>query len=157
MTLHTLCSTIYIHIYIHIYIATSGHKRSTSLKILKLLRSKKNRPNIYVMTKKMHLSCNSCILAHDICASYEARIFFAVYKNLSPNLHIYTLYIYLYLYMYIIVRKVVPVPPFLRHTPLDPACPPFLKSLFPLNSFLFHPVLRYFRWFSPPSRNPLQP
>ena len=30
-------------------------------------------------------------------------------------------------------------PTFLRHPPLDPACPPFLKSLFPL-SFLFHPL-----------------
>ena len=35
--------------------------------------------------------------------------------------------------------------------------PPFLKSLFPLPSFLFHPLLRYFRQFHPPSLNPLLP
>ena len=49
----------------------------------------------------------------------------------------------------------VPVPPFLK--PLDLAYPSFLKSLFPLTSFLFHPLLRYFRKFLPPSRNPLLP
>ena len=31
-----------------------------------------------------------------------------------------------------IVHKGVPAPLFLRHPPLDPACPTFLKSLFPL-------------------------
>ena len=49
------------------------------------------------------------------------------------------------------------IPPFLRHPPLDAACPPFLKSLFPLPSFLFYPILRYFRQFSPPSCNLLLP
>ena len=56
-----------------------------------------------------------------------------------------------------IVRKRVPTPPFLRQPPLDPACPPFLKSLFLLPSFLFHPLLRHFRQFPPPSRNALLP
>ena len=46
-----------------------------------------------------------------------------------------------------IVCEKVPVPPSLRHPPVDPACPPFLKSLFLLLSFLFHPLLRYFRQF----------
>ena len=35
--------------------------------------------------------------------------------------------------------------------------PPFLKSLFPLPSFLFQPLLRYFRQFPPLSRNHLLP
>ena len=43
-------------------------------------------------------------------------------------------------------------PPFLEHPSLDPACSPFLKSFFPLVSFLFHPLLRYFRQFPSPSR-----
>ena len=45
-------------------------------------------------------------------------------------------------------------PPFLRHPPLDPAClsppPPFLKSLFPLSSFLFLSLFKYFRQFPLP-------
>ena len=45
----------------------------------------------------------------------------------------------------LIVCKEVPVPPFLRHPLLDPAWPPFLKSLCPLPSVLFQPPLRYFR------------
>ena len=58
------------------------------------------------------------------------------------------------------VHKGVPAPPplFLRHPPLDPACLlPFLNFWFPLPSFLFHPLLRYFTKFSPPLRNPLLP
>ena len=49
------------------------------------------------------------------------------------------------------------IPPFLKHPLLDAACPPFLKSLFPLPSFLFYPILRYFKQFSPPSCNLLLP
>ena len=45
--------------------------------------------------------------------------------------------------------------PFLRHPTLDPACCPFLKSLFALPSFIFHPLLRYFRQFLPPSHKSL--
>ena len=48
-------------------------------------------------------------------------------------------------------------PPFLRHPPLDPACPPFLKSLCPLPSVLLHPLLRYFRQFPHPHANPSSP
>ena len=60
---------------------------------------------------------------------------------------------------YNIVRKgVLPVLPFLRRPPPDPACPlPFLKFLFPLPSFLFHLLLRYFRQLPLPSCNPFQP
>ena len=56
---------------------------------------------------------------------------------------------------YNIVRKgLLAPPPFLSHPPLDQACP-LLKSLCPLSSFLFHPVLRCFRQFPPPSwQNP---
>ena len=43
-----------------------------------------------------------------------------------------------------IVCKGVLAPLFLRDQPLEPAYPPFLKSLCPLPSFLFHPLLRYF-------------
>ena len=39
----------------------------------------------------------------------------------------------------------------LRHPPLDPACHPFLKSLFSLPSFQFHSLFRYFWQFLPPS------
>ena len=53
-----------------------------------------------------------------------------------------------------IVRKGVPAPRFfLRHPHFEPACPlplTFLKSLFPLSSFLFHPLVRYFRQFPHP-------
>ena len=49
------------------------------------------------------------------------------------------------------------VPADKRHPHLDPAWTPFLKSLFPLPLFLVHPILRYFRQFSPPSHNPLLP
>ena len=35
--------------------------------------------------------------------------------------------------------------------------PPFLKSLFPLSSFLFHPLLSYFRQFPQTSHNLLLP
>ena len=38
---------------------------------------------------------------------------------------------------------------FLRHPPLTQLAPPLLKTLFPLPSFLFHPLLRYFRQFPP--------
>ena len=48
-------------------------------------------------------------------------------------------------------------PPFLRHPTLDPACPPFSKSFFPLPSFLFHPLLRYFRQFPHPHAVPYCP
>ena len=40
----------------------------------------------------------------------------------------------------IIVRKGVPASSFLRPSPLDPACPPFFKSLFSLPSSLFLPL-----------------
>ena len=64
---------------------------------------------------------------------------------------------YVCMYMYIIVCKGVPVPaPFLRHPPLDPASP-LLKPLFPLQSFLFYPLLRYFTQSPPPSCNSLLP
>ena len=58
-----------------------------------------------------------------------------------------------------IVRKGVPVPTFLRHPPLDLACPPplFFKPLSPHSSFLFHPLLRHFKQFRPSSCNPLLP
>ena len=54
-----------------------------------------------------------------------------------------------------IVRKGVPAPIFLRHPPLDPACLSLFKIFALLPSFLFYPLLRYFRQFSPPSRTHL--
>ena len=50
-----------------------------------------------------------------------------------------------------IVCKGVPAPYFFRHPPLDPASPSFLKSLFPLPTFLFQPFLRFPRLHSTPS------
>ena len=38
-----------------------------------------------------------------------------------------------------------------------PSLPPFFKSLCPLPSVLFHPFLRYFRQFPPPSRKSVLP
>ena len=38
-----------------------------------------------------------------------------------------------------------------------PPLPPFLKSFFPLPSFLFHPLLRYFRYFPDPHAIPCCP
>ena len=63
---------------------------------------------------------------------------------------------YISILLLTIVRKGVPVPPPFFQAPTPwPSIPPFLKSLFPLSSFLFHPVLRYFRQSPPPSHNPL--
>ena len=60
--------------------------------------------------------------------------------------------------MYIVCKGVpVPLLPFLRPPLYDPAYSPFLKSLFTLSSFLFHPLLRYFRQLTPPTCNPLLP
>ena len=64
----------------------------------------------------------------------------------------------------IIARKEVPAPPspppspptILRYPPLDPACPLF-KIFVSLPFFLFHSLLRYYRQFPQPSRNPLLP
>ena len=50
-----------------------------------------------------------------------------------------------------IVCKGIPAPHFLRHPPLDPASPPFLKSLFPLPPFLSPPFLRFPRPHATPS------
>ena len=48
-----------------------------------------------------------------------------------------------------IVGKGIPAPPPFLRNPLTQLAP-FLKSLFALLSFLFHPLLRYLRRFSPP-------
>ena len=48
-------------------------------------------------------------------------------------------------------------PPFLRHPSFESACPPFFKFLFSLPSFLFCPLLRYFRQFSHPHTDNLLP
>ena len=115
----------------------------------KSFRSKKDE-------KTMHLHCNSSTSAHDVCDVHYA-IFFTVYKNLLSNLYYIYTYRYRYIYRYIIVCKGVPPSKkfFLRQSPLDSACHPFLKSLFALPSFLFHPLLRYFRWFPQTSCNTL--
>ena len=57
---------------------------------------------------------------------------------------------------YAIVCKEIPVRPLpLFKAPTSwSSMPPFLKYLFPLPSFLFHPLLRYFRQFLPPSQLP---
>ena len=59
-------------------------------------------------------------------------------------------------WMETIVHKGAPVPLFKAPTPW-PRLAPFFKSLFPLPSFLFHPLLRYFRQFPPPAHKPLPP
>ena len=59
-------------------------------------------------------------------------------------------------WMETIVRKGVPVPLFKAPTPW-PRLPIFFKSLFPLPSFLFHPLLRYFRQFPLPHATPSCP
>ena len=65
---------------------------------------------------------------------FEKRVFFNTFKQ---NIKC----------MNNIARKAVPapLPPFLRHSPLAQLVP-FLKSLFLLHSFLFHPLLRCFRY-----------
>ena len=55
-----------------------------------------------------------------------------------------------------LVRGFLP-PHSLRHPLLDLASPPLLKSLFPLLSFLFHSLLRYFRQFPHPHATPFCP
>ena len=58
-----------------------------------------------------------------------------------------------------IVRKGVPEsPPFLRHPPLDPACPPPFFKIFVFPPLLsVPPLLRYLRQFPPPSHNAILP
>ena len=56
-----------------------------------------------------------------------------------------------------IVRKRVPPTPLFMAPTSRPKLPHFLKSLFPLPSFLFHPFVRNFRQFPPPSRKFLLP
>ena len=60
------------------------------------------------------------------------------------------------LWQQLIVGKGVPAPPppFLRHAPFVPVCPPFSKSLCPIPYFLFHPLSRYFRQSPPSHANP---
>ena len=56
-----------------------------------------------------------------------------------------------------IICNGVPAPtPFLRHPPLDPACP-FLKPWFLLPSFLFHLLLMYFKQLPQPHATPSCP
>ena len=57
----------------------------------------------------------------------------------------------------IIVRKGALALPFIQGTHPLTHLVPFLKSLFPLPSSLFHPILKYFRQFPQPSCNPLLP
>ena len=45
-------------------------------------------------------------------------------------------------------------PPLLRHPPLDPSYPQFLKFLFPLPSFLFHPLLMHLNTVPPTLMQP---
>ena len=56
-----------------------------------------------------------------------------------------------------IVHKGVPVPSTFQPPTPWPSLLPFLKSLFPLPSFLFHPLLKYFTQLPPPSCNPFLP
>ena len=56
-----------------------------------------------------------------------------------------------------IVHKGGSSPSFFKALTPWPSLPPFLTSLFPLLSFLVLPLLRYFRQFPLPSRNPLLP
>ena len=59
-----------------------------------------------------------------------------------------------FMYVCIIVGKGVPdTPPPFKAPTLNPACLTFLKSLFPLPSFLFHPLLGYFKQLPLLSRN----
>ena len=57
-----------------------------------------------------------------------------------------------------IVRKEAPARPLFKAPTTWPSLPaPFLNSLFPLPSFPFYIILRYFRQFPPPSHNPPLP
>ena len=56
-----------------------------------------------------------------------------------------------------IVHKGVPVPSTFQPPTPWPGLLPFLKSSFPLPSFLFHPLLKYFTQLPPPSCNPFLP
>ena len=79
--------------------------------------------------------------------SIPEPLFFLVYIT---NLHVAIMYSEVH-HIADIVHKGIP-PPFLRHPPLDPACPLF-KIFASLTSFLFCPLLSYFRLFPPPLRN----
>ena len=68
------------------------------------------------------------------------------YIYMHPNIHTKYIHIYIYIHIYTYIYIIVhwgagfqPPSPFLRHSPFDPACPPFFKSLFPLPLFCSTP------------------
>ena len=102
---------------------------------------------------------------HHIIDNDNIQTFITVFSEMS-NLSIHKSFIFMFhiegTSHYIrrrktIVREGVAAPSFLKHPSLDPACPLFLKSLFPFPSFLFHPLLMYFGQFPTLSRIPLLP
>ena len=66
--------------------------------------------------------------------------------------HFFRLFPHVFPFIIDIVGKGIPAPLFEAPTPW-PSLSSFLKSLFFLPSFLFHPLLRYFWLFLPPSHN----
>ena len=86
----------------------------------------------------------TALFIQNVRKPYESNIFIAFSLHVGPNL-VNALPQFL--------RRFQP-PPFLRHPPLAPS---LLKTLFPLLSFLFHPLLRYFRQFSHPHATPSCP
>ena len=86
--------------------------------------------------------------------------YICIYTCIYIYIYIYIYYIYTYqlIFIYIIVHKGVPNHFFKAPTPrLSLPLRFFLRSLFPLPSFLFRSLLRYFRQFLAPSSNPFLP
>ena len=103
-------------------------------------------------------SLNCIVLLFKLNIDLKLRLstfFFST--NLREIRHKY-LTSYIAMVSWCIVCKGFPAPLFKAPTPWPNLPPsPFLKSLCPLSSVLFHPLLRYFRQFSPSSHKSLLP
>ena len=81
---------------------------------------------------------------NSIFTAHKAIDWLIIYALFTQNLVLSEEFLYK-----LIFRKGVPPSLILRHPPLDPACTPFLKSLFPFPSFLFHPLFKVFQTVPP--------
>ena len=133
--------------------------------VFKRIKQTKHKYNVYIQ----HECLNSCFWA--IIRSYEKWtscvkkltwikwLFLVILKVRSEVLfaNYYKLVLFLCLIYKSIVCEGVPTPPspfFFKGTHLLTRLAPFLKSFFPLPSFLCHSLVRYLRKFTPPSCKP---
>ena len=71
--------------------------------------------------------------------------------------HLFRLFLHVFAFIIDIVGKGIPGPSLFKAPTPWPSLSHFLKSLFTISSFLFHPLLRYFRQFPHPQTTPSCP